>query len=94
MAVSEYLLLVSLSAGIHAHADIHDISIGPDVISQPNGGGPVASTRVAKDYKELNTRSTSRQVASVKSISPATQTIKLTNSVRPPTIKTPSIRVM
>jgi len=47
MALSEYVLLVSLSAGIPAHADTHDISIGHNVITQSNGGAPMASTRVA-----------------------------------------------
>jgi hypothetical protein len=38
MAFSEYVLLVSLSAGIHAHGDAGGTSIGAEAITQPNGG--------------------------------------------------------
>src|SRR5215471_12918229 len=54
MALSQYVLLAALSAGIPAHADTHGISMGPDVITQPNGGASAASTRVAFTLIELS----------------------------------------
>jgi hypothetical protein len=48
MAFSEYALLVSLSAAIHAHGEAGGISIGPETITQPNGG---AGFKVAVDSK-------------------------------------------
>jgi hypothetical protein len=42
MALSEYVLLASLATGIHADGNPERIpSIGPEVITQPNGGAPV-----------------------------------------------------
>ena len=89
MAISEYVLLVSLSAGIHAHADT-GISIGPDAVTQPNGGALVARTHVADKHKDIGRVSTS-----ARSLSPATQSTKVPGmqSVRPPAIRTPSIKV-
>ena len=96
MAISEYVLLVSLSAGIPAHADTHGISIGPNVITQPNGGAPVTSTRVAalEAYQKPLTigRVSSQAMSSGKKGSPTTS-IKIGNPVRPPAIRTPSFRV-
>ena len=101
MAISEYVLLVSLSAGIPAHADTHGISIGPNVATQSNGGAPVASTRVAalRQHIEsgacpeylLKPLSTGRVSSS--SGSHGTQSFSSGNPVRPPAIRTPAIRV-
>ena len=60
MAFSEYALLVSLSAGIHAHADIGGISIGPEAITQPNGGVSVATFKVADKHKGITATSAQR----------------------------------
>jgi hypothetical protein len=78
MAFSEYVLLVSLSAGIHAHADTAGIAIGPDVITQPNGGAAAAPTRVALKEAKFTKQSVS---------SPQTGGHGHVPTVRPPTVK-------
>jgi hypothetical protein len=57
MALSEYVLLVSLSAGIHAHADTGGIAIGPEAITQPNGGVTPVTFKVADKHKDITATS-------------------------------------
>jgi hypothetical protein len=51
MAFSEYVLLVSLSAGIPAHGDAGGIAIGPEAVTQPNGGTTRAPAQLADMWK-------------------------------------------
>lgn len=56
MAFSEYVLLVSLSGGIHAHGDAGGTSIGADAITQPNGGATRVAAQVDFFHKGLNAK--------------------------------------
>jgi hypothetical protein len=78
MALSEYVLLVSLSAGIHAHGDVGGISIGAEAITQPNG----AARHV---HVAVKTISWSRN-----SIAPTQPSAKAPATRMPSTIRTPA----
>jgi hypothetical protein len=100
MALSEYVLLVSLSAGIHAQADTGGIAIGPEAITQPNGGVSAAAFKVADKVHKGSahiwtgpTKPTRYNWNSVPSPpkSPATA-VPSNSSIRPPPVSVPRVR--
>jgi hypothetical protein len=99
MPLPEYVLLVSLATGIQAHRGADSIlSIGPEVITQPNGGAPVVLAGCPKGVKcSPNAAVTSPQATGqhipkvfpgVTVTSPAT----VGPPVHPPLIRAPIIR--
>jgi hypothetical protein len=93
MTFSEYVLLVSLAAGIHAQGEADGIvSIGPEVITQPNGGAVV---RVAGKTDKGNSSNTAKTAEFGKWL-PASPgpSGHLSNApaIRPPAIRPPRVR--
>jgi hypothetical protein len=91
MAFSEYVLLVSLSAGIHAHADTGGIAIGPEAITQPNGGG----TRVAAQdsfHKGSTATTQSPTQPSLKIITAPTTVRPAPTNIKPPAVAIPRVK--
>lgn len=93
MAFSEYVLLVSLSAGIHAHTDTGGIAIGPEAITQPNGGVTPAAVKVADKHKGITPSSAySKGAPAASKLAPTAIPPSPTNA-RPPAFRSPAIRL-
>ena len=95
MPLPEYVLLATLATGIHPSGGADGIlSIGPEVITQPNGGAPVVlATDADKHYPNAAVTGhwgtvKTPIVPGVTVTSPGAST----PPAHPPTIRTPIIR--